>query len=347
MGETNSPLSQVSSGSTFLARIALEWNLIRPDQLKACLQEQDILKKKGKEVLLGQLLLDRGWLKATDLKRILDEQKSRLTNSPGLSRYEIRERVGEGTTAVVYHAWDRDLRRDVALKLLREEVCLDPIGRERFQRELQATTTLSHPNIVTVYDGGEAGGRFFLVMELVAGRRLSDILHSRRLEVRESAELMVKVAQALAAAHQKKIIHRDLKPANILIPPRGEPKVTDFGLARQAAPGNAVTKALLGTPSYMAPEQVTAKEASLATDVFALGTVLYECLTGAPPHAGRSEMETYRKILLEPPIPPRQKNPAVSAELETVLLKSLEKDPARRQPDAGVFAQELEASPIR
>ncbi len=325
--------------STFLARIALEWKLIQQEQLNACLQEQEILRKRGKEVLLGQLLLDRGWLKPADLKRILEEQRSRLDRT--LTRYEIRERVGEGSTAVVYHAWDRDLRRDVALKLLREEVCVDAGGRERFRRELQATMELSHPNVVAVHDGGEAAGRLFLVMELVKGRRLSDLLKSRRPDERESIALMEKVARGVAAAHAKGIIHRDLKPANILIPPGGDPKVTDFGLARRAAPGTAITQAVIGTPLYMAPEQVTAKEVSPRTDVFALGALLYECLTGAPPHAGRSDMEIYRKILLEPAVAPSLKNVAVSKRVDAIVLRALEKESARRQADAGVFADEL------
>ncbi|HXX93493.1 MAG TPA: protein kinase [Planctomycetota bacterium] len=333
------------SGSTFLARIALEWKLIQQDQLDACIKEQEILQKRGKEVLLGQLLVDRGWLKPADLTRLLAEQKARLVRSPGLLRYDIRERVGEGSTAVVYHAWDRDLGRDVALKLLREEVCLDPVGRERFGRELQSTMSLSHPNVVTVYDGGEASGRLFLVMELVRGRRLSDLLGSRRLGESDLVALMVKVARGVGAAHAKGIIHRDIKPTNILVEPGGEPKVTDFGLARRAVPGAAVTHGVMGTPLYMAPEQVTAKEASPRTDVFGLGAVLYEGLTGTPPHAGRSDMEIYRKILLEPAVPPSQKNPAVSRALEGVVLRALEKDPPRRQADATVLAEELSALP--
>ena len=327
------------SESTFLARIALEWKLIQQEQLNACLQEQEILRKRGKEVLLGQLLLDRGWLKPADLQRILQEQRSRLDRS--LMRYEIRQRVGEGATAVVYHAWDRELQRDVALKLLREEVCTDAGGRERFQRELQAAMSLYHPNVVSVFDGGEAGGRLFLVMELVRGRRLNDHLKARRPDERESVALIEKVARGVGAAHARGIIHRDLKPSNILIPPGGEPKVTDFGLARRATPGRAVTQALVGTPLYMAPEQVTAKEASPATDVFALGCLLYECLTGAPPHAGRSDMEVYRKIMLEPALPLSQKNMSVTKKVDVIVMQALEKEPPKRQPDANAFADDL------
>ena len=120
--------------STFLARIALEWKLIRPAQFDECLRLQEEARTRGKEILLGQLLIDRGWLKAGDVDRILKEQRTRLESSPGLSRYELRQRVGEGATAVVYHAWDRELDRPVAIKLLREDVSLDPVGRERYAR---------------------------------------------------------------------------------------------------------------------------------------------------------------------------------------------------------------------
>src|SRR5579863_10351608 len=128
--------------STFLAKIALEWKLIGPDQLSDCLREQELARARGSEILLGQLLVDRGWLKPEDLARILEEQRSRLDVDPGLSRYELRQRVGEGATAVVYHAWDRQENRPVAIKLLRDEVSVDPLGRERFQREIEAAVKL-------------------------------------------------------------------------------------------------------------------------------------------------------------------------------------------------------------
>ncbi len=330
--------------STFLARIALELKLIRSEQLQVALQVQEEARSRGKEILLGQILVDQGFIKAEDLTALLAEQRKRLDADPGLTRYEIRQRVGEGATAVVYHAWDRDLARPVALKLLREEVSLDPLGRERFQREVEAAAQLSHPNLVTVYGSGIAGGRPFLVMELVKGRPFSEMLRQqRRPDERSGVAIIEKAARGAAAAHAVGIIHRDLKPANILVTAQGDVKVTDFGLARVISGGKGITApgSALGTPMYMAPEIVSAKEATPRSDVYALGTILYEVLTGTPPHVGRNVMDIYRKTMLEAVVPPGQKNPKVSPALEAVVLKALQKAPENRQADAGVLADEL------
>jgi serine/threonine-protein kinase len=329
--------------STFLARIALEWKLIRQEQLGEALKAQEDARGHGREVLLGEILVERGFVKADDLARLLQEQRKRLDADPGLSRYEIRERVGEGATAVVYHAWDRKENRPVALKLLREEVSLDPLGRERFQRELEATRKLSHPNLVRVYESGIGGGRPFLVMELVKGRPFSEILRRRRPAERESVALLEQASRGAAAAHAAGIIHRDLKPANLLITAAGEVKVTDFGLARATSPGKAITApgSAIGTPMYMAPELVSAKEATARADVYALGTILYEALTGTPPHVGRNVMEIYRKTMLEKAVPPGMKNSKVDAALDAIVMKALEKAPEARYGEAGALADAL------
>jgi serine/threonine-protein kinase len=331
-----------AQGSTFLARIALEWRLIRREQLDLCLREQEAARAKGREVLLGRLLLDRGWIRPEDLKRVLEEQRRRLEEAPALTRYEFKERVGEGATAVVYHARDRQLDRPVALKLLREEVSLDPLGRERFRREVEALKRLSHPNVVALYDAGEAGGRLFLVMELVRGRPLSEILRRRRPDEREAVDLVEKAARGVGAAHAVGIVHRDLKPSNLLVLPMGEPKVADFGLVRLADSAPGITRGgALGSPMYMAPEQISGKAISPRTDVFSLGAILYEMLTGAPPHAARTEMAVYKSTLLEPPAPPSSKNPRLDPGLEALVLGTLQKDPARRLPDADALADAL------
>jgi serine/threonine protein kinase len=329
--------------STFLARIALEWKLIRQEQLTEALSAQEDARARGREVLLGQILVERGFVRAHDLERLLQEQRKRLDADPGLSRYEIRQRVGEGATAVVYHAWDRQENRPVALKLLREEVSLDPVGRERFQRELEAARKLSHPNLVLVYESGIAGGRPFLVMELVKGRAFSEILQRRRPTERESVALLAQASRGTAAAHAAGIIHRDLKPANLLVTGAGEVKVTDFGLARASSSTKAITApgCAIGTPMYMAPELVSAKEATSAADVYALGTILYEALTGTPPHVGRNVMEIYRKTMLEKIVPPGNKNPKVDAALEAIVMKALEKRPDARYAEAGALADAL------
>lgn len=328
--------------STFLARIALEWKLIRQEQLNEALRVQEEERHKGRDILLGRILVDRGFLRPDDLARLLEEQRKRLDADPGLSRYEIRQRVGEGATAVVYHAWDRQENRPVALKLLRDEVSVDPIGRERFHREVEAARRLSHPNLVTVYAAGVAGGRPFLVMELVKGRPFSEILRQRRPAERESAGLLEQASRGASAAHAEGIIHRDLKPANLLVTGANEVKVTDFGLAR-ASSGKAITVpgSAIGTPMYMAPELVSAKEPTVRADVYALGTILYEALTGAPPHVGRSVMEIYRKTMLEEIVPPGRKNPKVDSTLDAIVMKALQKNPDARHPDGGALAEDL------
>lgn len=341
--QTDGPSTEERFNSTFLARIALEWKLIRQEQLTEALRAQEEERSRGREILLGQILVDRGFVTADDLARLLQEQRKRLDADPGLSRYEIRQRVGEGATAVVYHAWDRQENRPVALKLLRDEVSVDPVGRDRFQREVDAARSLSHPNLVTVYASGIAGGRPFLVMELVKGRPFSEILKQRRPTERESVALLEQAARGAAAAHAAGIVHRDLKPANLLVTGAGDVKVTDFGLARAATQEKAITVpgSAIGTPMYMAPELVSAKEATARADVYALGTILYEALTGAPPHVGRSVMEIYRKTMLEEVIAPGRKNPRVDAALDAIVLKALQKAPEARYAEGGALADEL------
>ena len=329
--------------STFLAQIALDLKLVQPEELGEALRLQAEALQRGQELLLGQILVERGWLTQDLLDMLLKEQKTRLDSSPALSRYEIRQRVGEGATAVVYHAWDKELARPVAIKLLRDEVSLDPLGRQRFLVEVEAAMKLYHPNLVSVFAAGEAAGRPYLVMELVKGRTLSEILRQRRLEPREIAGWVEQAARGAAAAHARGIIHRDLKPANILITADNEVKVTDFGLARDTDATKAITMtgSAVGTPMYMAPEQVSAKPSTPRTDVYALGIILYEAMTGTPPHTGKGVMEIYRKTMLEMPASPRSKNPKVSPELEAIIMKALQKKPELRHPDAGALADEL------
>jgi serine/threonine-protein kinase len=265
---------------------------------------------------------------------------------PGSStRYQIESRLGEGATAVVYRAMDRELKRPVAIKVLRQGAAFTEIGRKRFHREAQVAGGLSHPNIVAVHDSGEVGGQPYLVMELVEGQPLSAILALRKYEQRPMVELLEKVARGVSAAHDKGVVHRDLKPANIMITPQGEPKVGDFGLVHLMGSETGLTRtgATLGTPLYMAPEQISGGAAliSPASDVYALGVILYEILTGRPPHIGDSVAEIYGKVVHDDPLPPRRLHAEAPRDLETVALKALERDPRRRYPDARAFADDL------
>ncbi len=267
---------------------------------------------------------------------------SALTDeTPNLSRFEILERIGEGATAVVYRARDRQLQRTVAVKVLRERAGLNDVARERFRREAKAAAGLSHPNVVTVHDAGEEQGRPFLVMELVTGRPLDAVLKDPAVPRSTLLPLLEKAARGLAAAHAKGVVHRDLKPANILVTAAGEPKVGDFGLAHVIETRTELTRTgtTLGTPLYMAPEQVEGRSDAISprTDVYALGAILYEILSGHPPHVAETLADLYARIVRRDADP----IPEAAADAQTIALKALEKEPERRYADAGEFADDL------
>jgi serine/threonine-protein kinase len=328
-----------------IGRLAIEKQLLRAEQLDDCLRELKERQARGLRAELIDVLLDRGWLAAESVTKLLGEAPRPATGFPSIARFEIRDCIGEGASAAVYRAWDKKLHRWVALKVLRSRIGLSDVARERFRREAQASGGLSHPNVVTVHDAGEENGQQYLVMELVGGRPFSDVLRERTIPERGLLEILEKIARGVAAAHERQIVHRDLKPANFLVSESGEPKVGDFGLAHLANDSTALTRTgtTLGTPLYMAPEQVEgrSKDVSPRTDVYALGAVLYEILTGRSPNQGEATLDLYHGIVHDPPTPPRRINPKASPDLEAVALKALEKEPARRYPSAREFADEL------
>jgi len=265
---------------------------------------------------------------------------------PRLARYEIREAVGEGATAIVYRAWDRQLARPVAIKVLRETTGFSELARSRFRREAQAAAALSHPNVVAVHDSGEADGLLYIVMEYVEGRSLADVLNAGSADRRGLIGLVARAARGVAAAHVQGIVHRDLKPANLIVTAAGEPKVGDFGLAHLLDSSTALTRtgSTLGTPLYMAPEQVEGRPERItpATDVYALGAICYQILSGRPPVDGETVAEIYLHLLRDEPAPLRRKDATVPIDLETVVAKAMEKDSRRRYPDAGALADDLD-----
>jgi serine/threonine protein kinase len=270
---------------------------------------------------------------------------SRIVEAPEIPRYEILGRLGEGATAVVYRALDRELHRYVALKVQRQLVAPDDVASQRFRREAQAAAGVPHPNVVMVHDTGEDKGRLYLVMELVDGRPLSEILKQRPTDLKALLRILEKAARGVAAAHDKGIVHRDLKPSNILVSEGGDAKVADFGLAHLLDSPSHLTKtgSSLGTPLYMSPEQVEgrARDISPRTDVYSLGAILYEIVTGHVPHEGETMMEIYGRIVNDDPKPPSSWNPSAPQDLQTVALKALEKDPQRRYANAQDFANDL------
>src|SRR5262249_47516659 len=217
--------------------------------------------------------------------------------------------------------------------------------RERFRREAEATARIQHPGIVQVHEVGEHHGLPFLVMELVPGGSLARRLREAALVPAEAASLVQQLARALHAAHRRGIVHRDMKPGNVLIDADGRPRITDFGLARWVEESEALTRtsAVVGTPSYMAPEQAhgSGQLVGPACDVYSLGAVLYECLTGRPPFKAATAVDTLLQVLHDEPAAPRQLNARVPADLETIALKCLQKEPARRYASAEELAEEL------
>jgi tetratricopeptide (TPR) repeat protein len=267
------------------------------------------------------------------------------TALPQVPGYKVLGELGRGGVGVVYRAWHLRLNRAVALKMLLVGSCAGPQELERFLREAQAIAGLRHPNIVQIYDVGDVDGRPFFTMELVEGGDLADHIRGIPQAAGQAAALVATLADAVHAAHQSGIVHRDLKPANILLSRDGTPKVTDFGLAHRLAGngGLTVSGTPVGTPSYMAPEQARADRRAIgpATDVYALGAILYEMLTGRPPFHADTATATLQQVLTDEPVPPVRLNPRVPRDLTTICLKCLHKQPQRRYASAVALAEDL------
>jgi tetratricopeptide (TPR) repeat protein len=259
--------------------------------------------------------------------------------------FEILRVLGRGGMGVVYEARQVALKRTVALKMILAGGHAGPAELARFRTEGEAVARLQHPNVVQIYEVGEADGLPFFALEFCPGGALDKHLKGTPQPPAEAARLLRSLAAGVQAAHEKNIVHRDLKPANVLFAADRTPKVTDFGLAKRLdAAGDTASGALLGTPSYMAPEQAQGKGNSVgpAADVYALGAILYECLTGRPPFKADTLMDTVNQVVTAEPVPPRQLNLKVPRDLETVCLKCLHKDPARRYAAAADLAEELD-----
>jgi tetratricopeptide (TPR) repeat protein/tRNA A-37 threonylcarbamoyl transferase component Bud32 len=274
------------------------------------------------------------------------ETQAAATRLPQIDGYEVQTVLGRGGMGVVYRARHLKLNRAVALKMLLSGAYAGPQELVRFQREAEAVAGLRHANIVQVYDIGELHGRPYFTMEFIEGGSLAESLAGTPQPARHAAVLVAKLAEAVQVAHQGGIIHRDLKPANVLLTVDGTPKITDFGLARRFE-GEAqltLSGARIGTPSYMAPEQAAGKVSAVgpAADVYALGAILYEMLTGRPPFRAETVAETERQVIAEEPVSPSRLNPKVPRDLETICLKCLHKDPLRRYATAAALAGDLQ-----
>lgn len=260
------------------------------------------------------------------------------------NRYVPSGLLGVGGMAKVFLAHDRILGRDVALKVLRGQYAEDAEFVERFRREATSVATLNHPNVVQVYDQGRSeDGRYYIAMEYVPGGTLKDRIDGEgTLDPAEAARLASQVAQALQAAHERGIVHRDVKPHNVLLTAAGDAKVADFGIAR-AASVTAIsrTSLVLGTASYMSPEQAMGEPVGPASDLYSLGVVLYEMLTGGVPFGAESPVAVAIKHVTEPPRPPRELNPVVPEQMDTLMMGLLTKKPEGRPGSAVELAEDL------
>jgi serine/threonine protein kinase len=260
-------------------------------------------------------------------------------------RYLLKGTLGRGGMAMVYLAEDRMLERQVAVKVLKSEYAKDPAFRERFRQEAKAAANLSHPNIVPVYDFGYYEKRLYIVMEYVPGRDLYTIIQEKgRLSTEVGLDLSIKACKGIGYAHRAGLVHCDVKPHNLLVTPDMQLKVTDFGIARALAsidPGEA-SKVVWGSPQYFSPEQAAGEPPSPASDVYSIGVVMYQMLTGQLPFIGKTSRELARMHRMAQPIPPSELDPFLPPQLEEVILKVLSKEPSARYRTADQLGRVLQ-----
>lgn len=264
---------------------------------------------------------------------------------PQIPGYDIVRVLDQGGMGVVYEARQRELGRTVAVKMI-SGPRLGPTQLARFRTEAEASARLQHPNFVQIFEVGQVNGRPFFSMEFVDGGNLAQHLSRARPAPRHAADLVGTLARAIHTAHASGVVHRDLKPSNVMLTAAGVPKIADFGLAKRldVESGHTLSGEVLGTPSYMAPEQAAGRTEQVgpASDVWALGAILYELLTGRPPFLGASPLDSLHQVTTQDPVPPARLAPATPPDLEAICLKCLEKDPAARYPSAHELAEDLQ-----
>jgi serine/threonine protein kinase len=277
----------------------------------------------------------------------VEEKKSKVGN-PSARRfgdYELMEELARGGMGVVYKARQVSLSRTVAVKMILAGQLAGPADLQRFRGEAEAAANLNHPNIVAIHEIGQQEGQHFFSMDYVEGQNLAEFVRTKPLAPKDAAKYLKIIAEAIQYAHERGILHRDLKPSNILIDQSGQPRITDFGLAKRMSGDSDLTISgqVLGSPNFMPPEQASGKRGQIGphSDIYALGAILYYLLTARPPFAAESMTETLQLVVTMEPPSPRLLNPTVPRDLETICLKCLSKEPERRYKSAAELAAEL------
>jgi serine/threonine-protein kinase len=294
--------------------------------------------RPGDSLALGATLTSRGLTPPS--------HAAPATLEPGRlfdGRYRMIRRIGSGGMARVFLAEDMDLHREVAIKVLQDRYNEDAQFVERFAREARAAAGLNHPNIVAIYDRGQADGSYYIAMEYLDGETLKDvILREGPLPERRAIDIALQLLAALRFAHRREVIHRDVKPHNVMVLRDGRVKVADFGIARAGDSEMTEAGSIVGTAQYLSPEQARGQHVGPESDLYSVGVVLYEMLTGRVPFTGDSAVAIAMKHVQEPPVPPRQIVPAIPAELEAVVLRAMAKDPSRRYHSADEMGMDLD-----
>jgi serine/threonine protein kinase len=380
MGEASVDPSPPESGdlSLRMGKRAVDRGMITPEQLRKALSHHAAAPApgEGSTPRLGVILRDKGYITSTQLEALLQEERASASSMPAIvpqppparvalpgpgqplgsfGKFALLSEVGRGGMGVVFEAHDNDLDRRAALKLLLSSPNADPkevaLDAERFIREARLSAKLKHPHIVTVYDAGVVDGRRYIAMEFIDGQPFSDWRRKGSVTIRQQVSILRDIALAVHHAHELGIIHRDLKPANVLIDGRNEPHVADFGLAKRV--GHNVAQSftaegrVVGTPTYMSPEQVRGSQSvDRRSDIYSMGVMLYEILTGRLPFEGETAMEVMMKAANDPVRAPSkittlQMNPVIFTALEAICLKAMSRAPDDRYPDARKFAEDL------